>query len=226
MEAEVQSLPGRTFTGRVAFIDPTVDPATRTVGVRVVVPNPQGTLRVGDYARATIKVAVETVPGQGVHDPELAGKWISPRHPHVIRSAPGQCPICGTELVPAAQFGFTDKPGPTGEVLVVPREAVLMAADKSVVYVETEPGRFEVRSVLLGPPCGNDIVVHQGLKPGESVAVKGNFLIDSQMQLAGKPSLIDPARIEPKMQFELDESNLPPVDTPMFIADESHQETK
>lgn len=33
-----------------------------------------------------------------------------------------------------------------------------------------------------------------GVKPGEQVATAGNFLIDSQMQLAGKPSLIDPTR--------------------------------
>jgi Cu(I)/Ag(I) efflux system membrane fusion protein len=38
------------------------------------------------------------------------------------------------------------------------------------------------------------IVILEGLKVGENVATAGNFLIDSQMQLAGKPSLIDPAR--------------------------------
>ena len=38
------------------------------------------------------------------------------------------------------------------------------------------------------------IVILDGLKAGESVATAGNFLIDSQMQLAGKPSLIDPTR--------------------------------
>ena len=32
VEATVQSLPGKTFKGRVAFVDPTVDPKTRTVG--------------------------------------------------------------------------------------------------------------------------------------------------------------------------------------------------
>ncbi|MEC8300811.1 MAG: hypothetical protein VX035_03765, partial [Planctomycetota bacterium] len=34
----------------------------------------------------------------------------------------------------------------------------------------------------------------EGIEPGEQVATSGNFLIDSQMQLAGKPSLIDPTR--------------------------------
>ena len=33
VEAEMQSLPGRIFTGRVAFVDPKVNPKTRTVGV-------------------------------------------------------------------------------------------------------------------------------------------------------------------------------------------------
>ena len=61
--AEVQSLPGREFTGRVAFIDPQVDPKTRTVSVRVVIPNEDGQLRVGDYAKATIDVPILTGSG-------------------------------------------------------------------------------------------------------------------------------------------------------------------
>jgi Cu(I)/Ag(I) efflux system membrane fusion protein len=79
--------------------------------------------------------------------------------------------------------------------MVVPRNAVLMAGDSSVLYVETEPGRFEMRNVLLGPCSGNQAVILQGVEQGEQVAVQGNFLLDSQMQLAGKPSLIDPTRL-------------------------------
>jgi Cu(I)/Ag(I) efflux system membrane fusion protein len=37
-------------------------------------------------------------------------------------------------------------------------------------------------------------VILDGLKVGEKVATSGNFLIDSQMQLAGKPSVNDPTR--------------------------------
>jgi Cu(I)/Ag(I) efflux system membrane fusion protein len=197
VEARAQSLPGRVFTGRVAFIDPVVDPATRTVGVRVVIPNPEGLLRVGDYAKAGIEVPVsgDGQPAQGVYDAELAGKWISPRHPHVVESAPGQCRVCGVDLVPAENFGFTSDPGIAGEVLVVPRSAVLMAGGNSVVYVETEPGRFELRRVTLGPHSGAQTVIASGVQAGEQVAVAGNFLIDSQMQLAGNPSLIDPNKV-------------------------------
>jgi Cu(I)/Ag(I) efflux system membrane fusion protein len=201
VEAEVQSLPRRTFTGRVAFIAPNVDPTTRTVDVRVVIPNPDGQLRVGDYAKATVDVPLTGTGDQlaQVCDPELASKWISPRHPHVIESSPGPCRVCGIELVPASQFGFTDKPQPAGQVLVVPRSAVLMAGGNSVVYVETDPGRFELRRVVLGPIRGDQIAILRGVEDGEHVASSGNFLIDSQMQLAGNPSLIDPGQVEPML---------------------------
>ena len=88
---------------------------------------------------------------------------------------------------------------------MVPRSAVLMAGNHSVVYVETKPGRFEIRQVVLGPSCGDQIVILSGLEKGEHVATRGNFLIDSQMQLAGNPSLIDPSKAEPKMNEEMSE---------------------
>ena len=205
VEAEVQSLPGRKFTGRVAFVDPNVDPVKRTVGVRVVISNQDGLLRVGDYAKATIDVALTgSAEGQGgVYDPELANKWISPRHPHVVESAPGKCRLCDVDLVPAARFGFTAVPNLADNVLVVPRSAVLMAGNNSVVYVETEPGRFEIRPVVLGPSCDEHIVILDGVQEGEEVAARGTFLIDSQMQLAGNPSLIDPTKIEPMVDDEM-----------------------
>jgi Cu(I)/Ag(I) efflux system membrane fusion protein len=196
VEAEAQSRPGHRYAGRVAFIDPIVNAQTRTIGVRVVIQNDRGLLRIGDYAHAEIQVdlsASADAPAR-VYDEELAGKWISPRHPHVIEAAPGECRLCGIDLVPASQFGFADEPTEADDVLGVPRNAVLMAGDNSVVYVETEPGRFEIRPVVLGPSLGDRIVIREGVAKGESVAVSGNFLIDSQMQLAGKPSVIDPAR--------------------------------
>jgi Cu(I)/Ag(I) efflux system membrane fusion protein len=198
VEAEVQSLPGRVFTGRVAFVDPMVDPGTRTVGVRVVISNEDGRLKIGDYATAVIQVPVSDPgdPQTGVYDPELAGKWISPRHPHVIEESAGKCRLCGIELVPASTFGFTGEPPADREQLVVPRDAVLMAGDHSVVYVETQPGRFEIRRVELGPSLGEEIVILQGVAEGEQVATSGNFLIDSQMQLTGNPSLIDPTKLD------------------------------
>ncbi len=192
VEAEIASAPGMVFTGRVAFIDPTVNPRTRTVRVRVEMLNLDGKLRPGDYA--TARVRVPAVPRDLVYDPALAGKYISPMHPQIIRDAPGKCPICDMDLIPTSQLGFSDTPLPEEAVITVPRKAVLMAGGNSVVYVETEPGRFEVRRVSIAVLTDDLAIVAGGLKPGEIVATDGNFLIDSQSQLAGNPSLLDPSK--------------------------------
>lgn len=115
-------------------------------------------------------------------------------HPQIVRDQPGQCPICGMDLVSTSEYGYSKEPVPQPSSLHVPRSAVLLAGGNSVVYVETEPGRFEIRPVTIGPILQDKIVILDGLKEGERVATAGNFLIDSQMQLAGKPSLIDPMR--------------------------------
>ena len=49
--------PGLTLEGRVSYIDPQLDAATRTAGVRVEVANPRGDLRIGMYTNVAIAVA-------------------------------------------------------------------------------------------------------------------------------------------------------------------------
>ena len=46
--------PDRVFTGRVSYIDPQVNPDTRTAKVRIEVANPRGELRLGMYADASV----------------------------------------------------------------------------------------------------------------------------------------------------------------------------
>jgi len=192
VESEIQSMPGEVFTGRVAFIDPTVNKKTRTVRVRVEVMNFDGKLRPGDYA--TARITVPAIPTKLVYDPALSGKYISPMHPQVIRDEPGNCPLCGMDLVPTLQLGYGTEPQPEQRVVTVPRDSVLLTGDSGVIYVETEPGRFEIRRVSVGPMNDDEAVIIEGLAAGETVATGGNFLIDSQMQLAGNPSLMDPTK--------------------------------
>lgn len=54
--ATTQSLGSETFTGTVEFIEPTVDPNTRTVGVRVAIKNEQGYLKPGEFAQASLTI--------------------------------------------------------------------------------------------------------------------------------------------------------------------------
>lgn len=49
------ALPGRRFTGRVAFVDPVIDPQTRTAKVRLVFANPGSELRPEAYGEAAFQ---------------------------------------------------------------------------------------------------------------------------------------------------------------------------
>jgi membrane fusion protein, heavy metal efflux system len=54
VETRVESRPGETFKGRVAFIVPVIDEATRTAKVRLEFPNPKGILHAGQLLTARI----------------------------------------------------------------------------------------------------------------------------------------------------------------------------
>jgi len=63
--ASTQSLNSESVAGKVDFISPSVDPKTRTVGVRVVIENEEGKLRPGEFARAKLQVDLLTDDGMG-----------------------------------------------------------------------------------------------------------------------------------------------------------------
>jgi membrane fusion protein, copper/silver efflux system len=54
----LQALPGETFTGKVAYLYPAVNPQSRTMQARIVVPNNKGRLRPGMYVDVVIDLGV------------------------------------------------------------------------------------------------------------------------------------------------------------------------
>jgi Cu(I)/Ag(I) efflux system membrane fusion protein len=69
VEVTLDAIPGKTYKGRVTFIQPTVDEKTRTITARAEVMNRDGALRPGMYATAMIRPATAkalTVPTQAV----------------------------------------------------------------------------------------------------------------------------------------------------------------
>jgi RND family efflux transporter MFP subunit len=66
----IAAYPGRTFLGKVARINPSVDATSRTFQVEAAVPNPEGKLRPGGFAKAAIVVRRDdeaaTVPIESV----------------------------------------------------------------------------------------------------------------------------------------------------------------
>jgi cobalt-zinc-cadmium efflux system membrane fusion protein len=55
VQVEVRAFPGTVFQGTVARIEGVLDEDTRSVGVRIVLPNPEHRLRPGMFARARIQ---------------------------------------------------------------------------------------------------------------------------------------------------------------------------
>jgi len=119
---------GEVLHATVSFINPVLDPMTRTVKVRIAVKNP------GLVLKPDMFVNVEIMTSSRAR-------------------------------------------------LVIPRSAVLDSGTRQIVYVETEPGVFEMRKVTLGVRGESEVEVLKGIKKGERVVTSGNFLIDSESQL-------------------------------------------
>ncbi|HSI62587.1 MAG TPA: efflux RND transporter periplasmic adaptor subunit [Candidatus Saccharimonadia bacterium] len=182
-----EAWPGETFTGRVWFINPVLTEESRTVKVLVNISNEARKLKPGMYASASIRV--QWLASGKPAPSGLGGKFTCPMHPVVIEDKPGPCRICSMAL--------TMIPGPPGPtvpeaeqlVLAVPATAVLDTGSRKLVYVERAQGEFTPVEISTGPRSGEFFPVLSGLNEGDRVAVRGNFLLDSQFQIAGLPSL-------------------------------------
>lgn len=143
VEFQAESYPGENFRGRVVYIDPVVNQQTRTIRVRLEVPNPGGRLKPGMFVRAVRRVGGEQ------------GK----------------------------------------DTLVIPASAPLLTGKRAIVYVQVPNGEgsYEGREVVLGLRAGEHYIVKSGLEEGELVVTRGNFKIDSAVQLLAKPSMMNPS---------------------------------
>jgi len=218
VEIKAEAFPGQTSKGMVSFISPTLNEETRTIRVRVIVMNADGKLKPGMFVSAIIRVPLLS---DGKPAPTgVQGKFTCPMHPEILKDKAGTCDICGMALkqIPAgpARPGehytcpmhpevVRDKPGDCpkcgmilvkvqgsgSEILVVPVTAVLDSGLRKLVYVERAKGEFVPTEVTLGPRAGDYFPVLGGLQEYDAVAVRGNFLIDSQFQIQGMPSLLN-----------------------------------
>ncbi len=211
VSAMVEPFPGETFEGTIAFIDPVLDPATRTVGVRYDLPNPGHRLRPGMFATVKLSTPVADTP---TFRTRLAGdgEATSPiQTASLTVEQQAKCPVTGAKLgtmgepigveldgrklwmccascepklkaTPAKYLARLAGP-PQGTVLSVPESAVIDTGTQQIVYVETDAGTFEGRRVVLGPVSGGRYPILDGLSAGDRVADAGAFLIDAETRL-------------------------------------------
>ncbi len=127
-----------------------------------------------------------TAPVIQTNLPALVFKYVCPDHPDEYATVPGLCPRDGKPLAM------------TGEVLTIPKSAVIDTGLRKVVFVDRGESGYEQVEVEVGPEAwGTDdnskmnrryYPIVSGLTPGDTVVTHGNFLIDSQTQLTGSAS--------------------------------------
>ena len=127
-----------------------------------------------------------TAPAIHPNLPVLVFKYVCPDHPDEYATVPGLCPRDGKPLAM------------TGEVLTIPKSAVIDTGLRKVVFVDRGESGYEQVEVEVGPEAwGTDdnsemsrryYPIVSGLTPGDTVVTHGNFLIDSQTQLTGSAS--------------------------------------
>ena len=136
---ELDYLPGMKLTGTVDYVNPELDPKTRTLRVRLRFDNEGARLLPNMFARVVIE-----------------GR-------------------------------------PTGDIVHVPREAVIRGARRNRVVVDLGEGRFRSQPVVVGVESADRVAIRSGLSGEEQVVVSGQFLIDSESNIGSALDRFDPA---------------------------------
>lgn len=78
--------------------------------------------------------------------------------------------------------------------LLIPASSPLPTGKRAIVYVQLpdKEGVYEGREIILGPRRGEFYEVVSGLQEGELVVNRGNFKLDSAIQIQARPSMMNP----------------------------------
>ncbi len=109
VEVRVDSLPGRIFTGRLAWVSAQVDERTRLTSARVALANPDGSLKANMFARARILTSPARTSVVQCRPPlftrSRAGRWYSSSSRTICSrrawSRPARAPMAGRKSWPA-----------------------------------------------------------------------------------------------------------------------------
>ena len=126
---KVPTLPDTVFTAQIHAVADYIDPSTRTIKVRAVVPNPQRLLK---------------------------GEMLATAH---------------------FERTFTD-------TIRVPASAVFLRGSQHMVFVQSAPGVFEPRSIVVLHEGPQEVLVSEGLQAGERVVIQNGLLLARELRNA------------------------------------------
>jgi Cu(I)/Ag(I) efflux system membrane fusion protein len=125
----VAALPGRSFSGVIEYVYPTLQEETRSMQARIALANPGGLLKPGMYATVRLERAL-------------------------------------------------------GNVLSVPRSAVLQTGENAIAFVDMGSGRLMPHELTLGVAGTDHVEIVAGLELGQRVVTSAQYLLDSESNLA------------------------------------------
>ncbi|MCF6149005.1 MAG: HlyD family efflux transporter periplasmic adaptor subunit [Candidatus Kuenenia sp.] len=98
VEITTPTYPGEVFIGKISFIEPYLDEATRSVKIRCDIPNADLKLKPSMYVNAKIRIPIEEVE-QDDKRYSSGLDYSCPDHPEIKSSRPGICPIDNKEFI-------------------------------------------------------------------------------------------------------------------------------
>jgi cobalt-zinc-cadmium efflux system membrane fusion protein len=130
---------------------------------------------------AELELQVSAYPGRTFHG---TVDWVSDTLDPVLRTVKVRCVLDNAEhLLRPEMYGVVRIVTPVRGAVTVPRDAVLRAGDRTVVFVEEARGAdgsvsFKRRPVITNEHIPGDAVpVLAGLTPGERVATRGSIFL-------------------------------------------------
>jgi cobalt-zinc-cadmium efflux system membrane fusion protein len=79
-------------------------------------------------------------------------------------------------------FGSVHHVQTRADMAVIPAAAIVHSGEKTVVFVQATPGRFERREVAIGVRSGDVVRVMKGVSPGDAVVVDGAMLLQGLLK--------------------------------------------
>lgn len=101
------------------------------------------------------------------------------------------------EMIPAGMAAVVEVIlDPQMDVLLVPRDAVILSGKGARVILARDGGRFQPREVTIEDLGEDEIVIQSGLQEGDRVVVAAQFLLDSEANLQAGLRRLASARSE------------------------------
>jgi len=94
-----------------------------------------------------------------------------------------------------------------GQVVHIPREALIRGGTENRVVLALPDGRFRSQPVKVGIESGDRVAIRSGISEGDLIVASGQFLIDSESNIDAALSRMEPAPDKtPSDEMEMDHS--------------------